>query len=68
MSRIKIVKTDKLNKKDLLSYLMSLDGDIQTVNSHKINIYSNNLLHRYSLVTECCRKLDTLNIKYEVIE
>ena len=76
MSKIIIYNSEKLSKKDLLSYVESLGGSslpggsalIKGVLTTKFTITSKDILHRMRLITETCRKLDTLNLNYEVVE
>ena len=76
MSKILISDSEKLNKKEFLSYVESLGGSSLPGDSALKNgvfttsftIKTKNTLHRYNLITETCRKLDTLNIPYEVID
>ena len=75
MSQIIISDSEKLSKKDLLSYVESLGGSslpgdsavINGVLTTRFTINSKDLYHRLHLITETCRKLDTLNLHYEVI-
>ena len=77
MSKIKILDSKDLSKKELLSYVESLGGSISTSDSAidtvgntfvKYDIKSKDPLHKHQLITEVCRKLDTNNIQYEVDE
>ena len=76
MSKIIISDSEKLSKKELLYYVESLGGSsltggsalIKGVLTTKFTIKSKDILHRMHLITETCRKLDTLNLNYEVIE
>jgi len=74
MSKIVITDPKEFSRKDLLSYVESLGGSttssgttlIDGVYTTKFEINSKDPLHRFQLVTETCRKLDTLNVTYEV--
>ncbi len=74
MSQVKIAPTDKLSKKDFLSYIGSLGATHSSAipsdpsSDYAFDIITESQLHRYHVITEVCRKLDTLNIEYEVIE
>lgn len=77
MSKIRILDTKKLSKKELLSYVESLGGSTAFSGSTtdnlgnttaKFNIRSEDSLHKHQLITEVCRKLDTKSIQYEVTE
>ena len=76
MSKIIISDSEKLSKKDLLSYVESLGGSsspsdsavIKGVLTTKFTITSMDIFHRMHLITETCRKLDTLNFSYEVVD
>jgi len=76
MSKILISGSEKLNKKELLSYVESLGGSSlpgdsaikNGVYTMSFTVKTKDILHRYHLITETCRKLDTLNIQYEVID
>ena len=76
MSKIIISDSEKLSKKELLSYVESLGGSslpggsalIKGVFTTKFTIISKDILHRMHLITETCRKLDTLNLSYEVVD
>ena len=76
MSKILIKPTDNLDKTELLTYVESLGLSFKTngsalkkgvlVTSYDINIKGP--LQRHQVITDVCRKLDTLNISYEVID
>jgi len=72
MSKVKILSADKLNKKDFFSYIGSLGASfyVSPPSDPSIDvafeIISQSEIHRHHLITEVCRKLDTLNIQYEV--
>ncbi len=76
MSKILIKPTDKLDKTELLTYVESLGSSIKNNGSTlkkgvivtRYDIKSSDALQRYQVITEVCRKLDTLNIAYEVQE
>jgi hypothetical protein len=74
MSKVKILSADKLNKKDFFSSLGSLGASFHSsspsdpTSNLSFEIISQSELHRHHLITETCRKLDTLNIQYEVIK
>ena len=74
MSQIKIAPTDKISKKNLLSYIGSLGASHTSIapsdpsSDYAFDIITESQLHRHHVITEVCRKLDTLNIEYEVIE
>lgn len=74
MSQVKIFSTDKLNKKNFLTYIGSLGASFRATKLSDpsfdlaFDITSQSELHRQHLIVEACRKLDTLNIKYEVIK
>jgi len=74
MSQVKIAPTDKLSKKDFLSYIGSLGATHSSAipsdpsSDYAFDIITESQLHRHHVITEVCRKLDTLNIEYEVIE
>jgi hypothetical protein len=74
MSQVKITSTDKLSKKDFLSYIGSLGASHSSAlpsdpsSDFAFDIITESEIHRHHIITEVCRKLDTLNIEYEVIE
>ena len=74
MSQVKIAPTDKLSKKDFLSYIGSLGASHSSAvpsdpsSDYAFDIITQSELHRHHVITEVCRKLDTLNIEYEVIK
>jgi len=76
MSQVRIFPADnEFSKKDLVAYLQSLGADVKSslpsnssVFAHSFNVFSDSIIHRTHLIEEVCRKLDTLNIYYEVIK
>ena len=74
MSQVKIAPTDKLSKKDFLSYIGSLGASHSSAvpsdpsSDYAFDIITQSEIHRQHVITEVCRKLDTLNIEYEVIK
>ncbi len=74
MSQVKIAPTDKLSKKDFLSYIGSLGASHSSAvpsdpsSDYAFDIITQSEIHRHHVITEVCRKLDTLNIEYEVIK
>jgi len=74
MSQVRILSTDKLIKRDFLSYIGSLGASFKATHPTDpsfdcaFDIISQSELHRHHIITEVCRKLDTMDIAYEVIE
>jgi hypothetical protein len=74
MSQVKIAPTDKISKKDFLSYIGSLGASHSSVtpsdpsSDYAFDIITQSELHRHHVITEVCRKLDTMNVEYEVIK
>jgi len=74
MSQVRILSTDKLIKRDFLSYIGSLGASFRSTKpsdpsfDYAFDIISQSELHRHHIITEVCRKLDTMNIKYEVVK
>jgi hypothetical protein len=74
MSQIKIAPTDKISKKNLLSYIGSLGASHTSIapsdpsSEFAFDITTESPIHRHHVITEVCRKLDTLNIDYKVIK
>lgn len=74
MSQVRILSNDKLSKRDFLSYIGSLGASFRATKTSDpsfnlaFDITSHSELHRQHLIVEVCRKLDTLNIQYEVIK
>jgi hypothetical protein len=77
MSKIKIFPTEEFKKEDILSYVAQLGARLQntsscaTLSQYDVKINCNTpstySLVKYSKMQDICRKLDTKNIKYEVI-
>ena len=78
MKQVKILPTDKLIIEDFFSYLGSLGASFRETTGEDYNnpsctqasydITSQSDTHRLHIITEVCRKLDTMDIAYEVIE
>jgi|TARA_R100001530_G_scaffold40416_2_gene31069 hypothetical protein len=74
MSQVKIAPTDKISKKDFLSYIGSLGASHSSAvpsdpsSDYAFDIITQSELHRHHVITEVCRKLDTMNVEYEVIK
>ena len=70
MSKVRIPDSKSLDLKELLSYVESLGGTSVPSDSAslKFTITTKDELLRHHLIIEVCRKLDTLNIAYEVLE
>jgi hypothetical protein len=75
MKQVKIPPTDKLIIEDFFSYLRSLGAHFRETlvwgdrnGTQSYDITSQSELHRHHIITEVCRKLDTMDIAYEVIE
>ena len=74
MSKIIITPSDKQDTEKLLTYVESLGLSFKTNGSALIkgvmvtsyDIKSKDALQRHQVITDVCRKLDTLNITYEV--
>ena len=74
MKQVKILPTDKLIIEDFFSYLGSLGASFKGVQptdpsfTNAYDIISQSPTHRIHIITEVCRKLDTMDITYEVVE
>jgi hypothetical protein len=74
MKQVRILSTDKLIKRDFLSYIGSLGASFRGVQptdpyfDYAFDIISQSPTHRQHIITEVCRKLDTMDIAYEVVE
>lgn len=74
MSQVKLIKSKSFSKKEFLSYIGSLGATFRhtrpsdPMSSDAFDIYTQSEIHKYHIITEVCRKLDTMNIKYEVID
>ena len=76
MSQVRIFPADnEFSKKDLVANLQRLGADVKSslpsdssVFAHAFDVSSDSIIHRTHLIEEVCRKLDTLNIYYEVIK
>ena len=74
MSQVKLIKNKSFSKKEVLSYIGSLGATFRhtkpsdPMSSDAFDIYTESDTHKHHIITEVCRKLDTMNIKYEVID
>ena len=74
MKQVKILPTDKLIIEDFFSYLGSLGAHFRETHTwdmdgtQSYDITSQSPTHRQHIITEVCRKLDTMDIAYEVVE
>ena len=74
MSQVKIAPTDKISKKDFISYIGTLGASHSSAvpsdpsSDYAFDIITQSELHRHHVITEVCRKLDTMNVEYEVIK
>jgi len=74
MKQVKILPTDKLIIEDFFSYLGSLGASFRETQptdlsfTQAYDITSQSDTHRLHIITEVCRKLDTMDIAYEVVE
>ena len=72
MKQVRILPTDKLIKKNFLAYIGSLGASFRATQpsdpsfTHAYDIFSQSEIHRQHIITEVCRKLDTMNIRYEM--
>jgi len=78
MSKIKFSSTDKFPKEDILSYVAQLGARLTntsscaTLSTYDVKVSAKNskiqVFKKYNIIQQICRKLDTLNIPYEVTE
>ena len=80
MSKIKLYPTEKFNKVDILSYVAQLgtrvafraESSCATLQKYDIDVDVKNqttkTLHQYKIIRLICRKLDVMDVKYEVSE
>jgi len=74
MSQVKLIKNKSFSKKEVLSYIGSLGATFRNIkpsdpmSTDAFDIYTQSETHKYHIIKEVCRKLDTMNIKYEVID
>jgi hypothetical protein len=74
MSQVKLIKNKHFSKKDVLSYIGSLGASFRhtkpsdPMSSDAFDIITQSEVHRHHIITEICRKLDTMNVEYEVID
>tara|TARA_A100001201_G_scaffold20323_4_gene22720 strand:+ start:5508 stop:5738 length:231 start_codon:yes stop_codon:yes gene_type:complete len=76
MSKIRIIEPNKVKKRELLSYVESLGGTSSPGGSALKNgvlvtsfdISTKDTFSKYNIISEIGRKLDTMNIAYEVID
>jgi len=66
---LKFTTTDRFSKKDIFKTVESLGASLLWIDSGSTpllgEVSTNTNLHRVHVVQELCRKLDTLNIRYE---
>lgn len=76
MSKIRITEPQKVKKIELLSYVESLGGTSSPGGSAlkngvivtSFNISTKDTFSKYHIISEIGRKLDTMDIAYEVID
>ena len=70
MSKIRIIEPNKVKKRELLSYVESLGGTSSPGGSALKNgvLVTSFDISTYNIISEIGRKLDTMNIAYEVID
>ena len=78
MSKIKIYPNDNFHKENFLSYVAQLGTRLKqksgcaTLSQYDVKLDVNNsstyTLRKYSIIQQVCRKLDVLNVTYEVTE